>query len=194
MEPDDKIEAENAKVLIDILFKNYQEQCVQGRHHDTQRAAVVTATLAISGALIGLITGDKSLTPTDLPLTIFLIPLGVFAAVFSLKHYERFRRHMYLAENYQDAMDVLLPTHSQLTIFLKTLHKETCTEDDKTLSLLKDDGEFRQRKRFPYLIDLRLHCWWVAICLIVSFIGIILSGIIVIPLINSHCHFYIPSS
>jgi len=99
---------ENA-ALRDVLWKMYQENCTQGRHHESQRSTVAAVFLAIAGAAIGLITFDKGILPSDLPLTIFLFFLGCFGAVFSAKQYERFSFHMERARRDRAALDALLP-------------------------------------------------------------------------------------
>ncbi|HVW95841.1 MAG TPA: hypothetical protein VHA56_07720 [Mucilaginibacter sp.] len=176
----------DAKTLIDLLFKFYQEQCTQGRHHETQRAAVATATLAISAALIGVITGDNNLSRNDLPLTLLLIAVGIFSAVFSLKHYERFRRHMALAKNFRDAIDVLLPYHPVLGDFLRQLERAYSENDgdsektgESTLRVLKKNADKNHNRRFPTLVNLHLYNWWAGLCLVVSVIGLALTFIII---------------
>src|SRR5262245_45115208 len=99
---------EEKAALRDVLWKMYQEHCTQGRHHETQRAAVATAVLAIAAAAIGLATIDKGLTQVDLPATVFLVAVGVFGAIFAYKHYERFSMHMKRARHYRDELDSLL--------------------------------------------------------------------------------------
>ena len=94
----------------DVLWKMYQEHCTQGRHHETQRSTVISTLLAISAAVIGVITLDRNIVyPADLPLSVTLIFIGVFGAGFSMKHYERFSLHMERARRYRDALDALLP-------------------------------------------------------------------------------------
>ena len=43
------------------------------------------------------------------PLAIMIILLGIFGALFSLKHYERFRFHMKCAAQYRNALEKALP-------------------------------------------------------------------------------------
>src|SRR5205823_6558463 len=62
---------EDNSALRDVLWKMYHEHCTQGRHHETQRSSVASALIAISGGVIGLITFDKAVTATDLPLAVF---------------------------------------------------------------------------------------------------------------------------
>src|SRR5437868_4603714 len=98
----------NNDALRDVLWKMYEENVTEGRHHETQRATVTNLVIAIAAAVLGLVTYDKAITHLDLPLTIFLVFLGVFGAAFSSKYYERFRLHMKRAKKYRNALDKLL--------------------------------------------------------------------------------------
>jgi hypothetical protein len=82
---------EDRAALRDAYWKMYSENCIQARHHETQRSAVASAFIAIAGAVIGIITLDKALTPLDLPLALLLIALGVFGAV-AVTHRARSKR------------------------------------------------------------------------------------------------------
>lgn len=94
----------------DVLWKMYQEHCTQGRHHESQRSTVISAVMAISAAVIGLVTFDKSIAgAADVPLAFLLIVLGAFGGGFAMKHYERFSLHMERARRHRDALDALLP-------------------------------------------------------------------------------------
>ncbi len=140
----------------DVLWKMYQEHCTQGRHHEVQRATVVSAIMAISAALIGIVTFDKSISATtDLPLTLMLVGFGAFGAGFSMKHYERFNLHMERARRHRDALDALLP--------------------GQPLRQLKLEADLAQGRKFPRLHKWRLHYWWLALNLFVAVLGIALS-------------------
>ncbi len=92
----------------DVLWGMYQEHCTQGRHHEDQRATVTNLVIALAVAMIGLLS-YKDLSRTMWPLAVMVLLLGLFGALFSLKHYERFRFHMKCAGEYRDALEVLLP-------------------------------------------------------------------------------------
>jgi uncharacterized membrane protein YidH (DUF202 family) len=96
------------KSFADVLMRMYQEHSTQGRHHELQRSSVVTAVIAVAGVVVGLVTYDRAITRSDLPLTVFLIALGVFGAAFAMKHYERFEFHMERARQHRTALDNLL--------------------------------------------------------------------------------------
>jgi len=147
--------AEDNAALRDVLWKMYQEHCTQGRHHETQRSTVAGALIAIAGAVIGLVTFDKTVSPTDLPLTAFLFVLGAFGAVFSAKHYERFCLHMERARRHRDELDGLLPS--------------------SPLKRLKKEADAKHNAEFPRLKDLRLNRFWTWLYVLIAMLGLALS-------------------
>jgi hypothetical protein len=93
------------KDKIELLWRFYQEHCVWERHQESQRSTATNLVLVVAAAILSIITISKSIDMTDLPLTIFLVVLGVFGAILSMKHYERFARHQTLAGAYRVALD-----------------------------------------------------------------------------------------
>ena len=151
---DDDIEARR-----DVFWKMYQEHCTQGRHHETQRATVATALIAIAAAAIGIATLDKGLTRSDLPLTLFVVAIGLFGAFFSAKHYERFSLHMERARVYRDELDSLLT--------------------GAPLARLKKVADSINARKRPRLERLRLNKFWTALYIFVILLGLVLSVIAV---------------
>lgn len=147
--------ADNDFAVRDVLWKMYQEHCTQGRHHETQRATVAGAFIAISGAVVGLITFDKSISSADLPLILFLILLGAFGAVFSAKQHERFRLHMERARAYRDELDKQLA--------------------GSPLKRLKREADAEHNGKYPRLSDLQLNRFWIALYIFVAGLGLILG-------------------
>ena len=143
--------------LRDACWKLYQEHCTHVRHHETQRATVAASFLAIASALIGLVTFDKTIGTTDLPLTILLTFLGVFGALFSSKQYERASLHTERARFYRDAIDA--------------------TMDGSPLKRLKQEADVKHRAAFPELEKLRLNKFWVGLYTLLVGIGLVLSVI-----------------
>jgi Ca2+/Na+ antiporter len=142
---------ENAS-LRDVLGKIFQEHCTRSRHHQIQRSKVIGTIVAVSAAIIGIITFDKTIAaPADLPLAFLLIVLGVFGAGFAMKHYERFNFHMERARSHRDALDALLPGQS--------------------LQRLNREADSAHEKKFPRMHKWRLYYWWLTLNLIVALIG-----------------------
>lgn len=139
----------------DILWGMYQEQCTQSRHHESQRATMTNLFIAVSAGLISLVTYDKAIDVTDLPLTIFLIPLGCFGALFSAKHYERARLHVDRGREYRAKLEEILPG----------------TE----LSELMGRANKHHNAEFPKVHNWHLNWFWICLHLMIALLGVILS-------------------
>jgi Ca2+/Na+ antiporter len=139
----------------DACWKLYLEHCTHVRHHEVQRSTVASSILTIATAIIGLVTFDKAISSTDLPLTIFLVLLGCFGAVFSAKQYERASLHTERARHFRDAVDSTL--------------------EGKPLKKLKEAADAAHTKDFPRVEKLRINKFWVALYLLLAAIGIVLS-------------------
>ncbi|MER8389405.1 hypothetical protein NKH14_28620 [Mesorhizobium sp. M1380] len=141
----------------DVFWKMYQEHCTQGRHHETQRSTVATALIAIAAASIGFITLDRGLTRIDMPLTLFMVGVGVFGAAFSAKHYERFSLHMERGRAYRDELDSLLK--------------------GAPIKRLKNLADKEHTQHFPRLENLRLNAFWLIMYLFLCGLGVVLTGL-----------------
>src|SRR5215813_118870 len=76
-----------------VLLEYYKEQLVHGRHIEAQRSTIAGVAFAISGAIIGELLKTGQLTTEQLPFTVTLLCVGLFACLLSAKLYERFRLH-----------------------------------------------------------------------------------------------------
>src|SRR5690242_9098313 len=123
-----------------LLWNLYNENCVYGRHHETQRATVATMLNATAAAILGLITFDKEITASDAPLATFLIALGFFGAVFQAKHYERYRAHVAQAKEFRDALDAAVASGD--------------------IKKLREAANNKHKAHFGILYDLRLSQMW----------------------------------
>ena len=92
----------------DILLQMIQEQWSQARQSESQRATMTNYIIAISSAILGFIV-DKGLVRNIWPLTILLIVLGIYGALFSAKLYERFRHHIHRVDKMMRRLDALYP-------------------------------------------------------------------------------------
>lgn len=143
--------------LRDACWKLYAEHCTHVRHHESQRSTVAASILAIASAIIGLVTFDKKIVISDVPLTVLLVLLGCFGALFSAKQYERASLHTERARRYRDAVDAIL--------------------EGRPLKKLKQEADAAHGQDFPRLEKLRLNKFWVALYLLLAAIGVALSVI-----------------
>ena len=142
----------------DLLMKFYEEHSTWERHHETQRGSLTTVSIAIAAAITGIITFDKQLAATDLPLAWFLLIQGMAGALFTQKQYERFWQHKERANQYREALDKAFP--------------------NAKLLLLREAAEKMNKKKFPVIRKVRLHYFWNCIHLAIAFLGAALIVII----------------
>lgn len=140
---------------VETLKCFYQENCVFARHHEQLRATITNFIIVVAAALISLVTYDGSFSLTDLPITVFIFFLGVFGAVFSSKHYERIRLHLRRARKYREEID-------KMTKGIK-------------LSKLREKANKENEQKYGWLAKVKLNNFWIALHVLISIIGLILS-------------------
>jgi disulfide bond formation protein DsbB len=141
----------------ELLWRFYQEQYVRMRHQESQRESVTKLLVAVAAALLGLVTFDGRITTTDIPLALFLVVLGVFGAVFSIKHYERFRYHLGQARSYHKALDAAL--------------KSAGTWE------LRETARSEHAQKYGLFFEIRTHWLWLAINAVIALLGVVLGCI-----------------
>lgn len=138
--------------LKDLLLAKYQEERNYARQHENQRATVTTVIIAIAAATIGFLGTSKGSQFHTLA-ALFLIGLGVFGAILSRKHYERFRFHSLWAKEFDRKL----------------------RESEPTLDIEEYDPKLdKHYKMFPWIGRARLNWLWIGIHLLITVIGIAL--------------------
>jgi hypothetical protein len=150
----------------ELLWRLYIDNREYARTHEGQRAMAANLIVAISAGLVGLATFDQKLTTADLPLTFFLMAVGLFGTVFSSKHYERTRLHLNRAKQFLKRLDELFP-------------------EDRILALQKQGDEDNNRA-FPRLAKIKLNSLWNMFYTLISLLGFVLSCYIVVLAFFSH--------
>lgn len=138
----------------DIIWRFHNSHVATAQHYESQRGTVTTMLLAISTALVGLVTFDNRVDRSDVPATIFLIALGCFGALFAPKHHERYRAHIERAKEYRDALDASL--------------------DGAPIKAIKDRADARHAGNFGFLRRIKGAYWWVMLNLVVTLLGLFL--------------------
>lgn len=72
----------------------YKDNRDHARHHEAQRTTVSNLIIFTSAGISSIISLDRDLTLDDLPLTCFIIFLGLFGVVFSIKYGFRIGYHL----------------------------------------------------------------------------------------------------
>jgi hypothetical protein len=91
----------------DLFWGMYQEHTTQGRHHEAQRTSANTIIAAVAGGVVALI-GNKDITVAKGPLAAFLIALGLFGVIFTLKQTERSKFHIRMAKEYREELNYIV--------------------------------------------------------------------------------------
>ena len=111
------------KGILLTMFKHYMDQ---GLHHQNQRSTTANIILVLSGALIGLITIDRTFNDTDLVAAIFIIGLGLFGALWSAKQHERYAFYLERARGYRDKLNSILSSISGSSIDMIAINTSSC--------------------------------------------------------------------
>lgn len=138
----------------DVLLKFCEEQWTQARHTEEQRATVSNLILLVGSIIIGFIS-QQNMTLRLLPLTIFLIVLGLFGALITEKYYELFHYHHSKVHNWKQRIDELHP--------------------NAHLVELENAAENWHAKYWPKLTKVRLHYLWLILNLFIVAIGVFLT-------------------
>jgi hypothetical protein len=136
----------------ELLWGMYQEHCVQGRHHEDQRANSTNILVAVAGGVLAFIAND-GVKKDEWPLAAFLIAIGVFGALFSAKQYEKSRFHMTAAGKYRWELE---------------------NEAKVDLSSIRQSAGIEHKKQFPRLVPIRLFYFWIALHLVIAGLGLFL--------------------
>jgi len=148
----------------EILWRFYQDHLTHGRHHETLRAATTTVLLLVAAGILGLLGAAHAwpLGYEQIPLTVFLIVLGIFGAFFSATYHERFDFHMNRARKYRDALDRNLPRAN--------------------INAIRPFADSRTKTNYPWLYERRLWHFWVSLHILIALMGAVLTVSIFLPL------------
>ena len=156
--------------IPEYLWRMYNEHRTQQRHHETQRSAVTTATLALAGAVVAFLSQTSTLFPAW-PLGVFLIVLGLFGAAFSLKQAERSQLNAFLAQAYRRRLEEELETRERTAQVLNSLDLKARQEHRQKWTLWTAGVRDKGGKRDPLF---RLYWFFVVLNLLVVAAGIVI--------------------
>ena len=142
----------------DILLNFCEEEWIQARQCEDQRAIITNMVLVIASAALGLLS-QKGLAIEMLPVTIFLIVLGVYGALTSQKYYERHQFHIERARAWRKRLEELHPKSQ--------------------INKVREEAIAKHSKKFKRLEKIHLHTLWLYLHMVITLMGIVLSGLIV---------------
>jgi hypothetical protein len=134
----------------ELLWKLYEDNRLQARHHETLRATG-TALLAAGAGVVMTAIVENGKTPSDLPLSIFLMLIGLFGVLFCWKEYERTRLHRRRSERFLDLLG----------------------ESDETFDIgkMKAAEDRAHSFRYPILSRVQLNFLWISMHLFIFGFG-----------------------
>ena len=141
----------------DVLIMLCEHEWAQAKQSEDQRATISNIVLLVASILIGLVV-QSELTREYLPLSAFLIVLGIYGAITSEKLYERHQFHFERARVFRHKMIDLHPV-------------TRLTEE-------RQEAGIKHALKFPRLSKTHLHHLWLILHIGISTVGIILSILI----------------
>jgi hypothetical protein len=145
--------SEPPAAIKDILLANYKEHADEARQHENQRERMTALVIAVGGGSLALATSKIEGVNVGL-LGGALVVLGLYGAVFSLKHYERNRRHAAMLKGIGRRLEELYPLTQ--------------------LQHIRSRAKSEHGKSFGGVERLRLHYLWIGLPLMVSLLGFVL--------------------
>ena len=136
----------------DLLLSMYNEQVAQARQHENLRAAATNLTFVAGSVLVSLLFKDGQPVVSSEAAAATLIGIGLFGALFSLKHYERNRFHVAIARRYRKKLEELIPAAD--------------------ISKLRQCGRHDNETKYPVLSKLSLNWLWTSSSLAFVVVGI----------------------
>ena len=128
----------------DIFLQMYREECSFARHHETLRSRAASLIMAVAGGALGLAALDRRFAINDVPLAVFIVGLGLFGVLFTLKSFERGYRHLDRADQYIYSLARVAP--------------------DTQLARVRKDADFLHRAKFRRLSKWHpLYLFWVGL-------------------------------
>jgi hypothetical protein len=141
----------------EFMWNMYNEHVTHGRQHEDQREKMTAGIAVFAAAVLALYSSEKSLINASVAGCL-LFALGTYGTLFSLKHYERFRRHGTFAAIYRNQLETLLTG-----IPLK----------GKEIKVLGDE-QHEKTPLFRALTPVRLHWLWAGMPAMISAGGLLL--------------------
>jgi hypothetical protein len=148
--------------IAKLLFANQQESEVFLRHYEDVRFKITQVTVTLAGLLIGATRfGPLRTAPVaNLPISFFIVVLGIIGVLISAKYSERADRHAVLARAYRKAASALVgKVHGRE---LEEIHQQAAAQHSASAGLMS---------------RIRVRYFWIAVHLCVVVLGITVAFI-----------------
>jgi hypothetical protein len=145
----------------DVLLEMFKHYINQGLYYQTQRTATANILLILAGATIGFITVDdtKLEEGPDAVAAFFLIVLGLFGFLWSIKYHERYAYYLNRARGYRDE----LKNRSYPNIDIETINSAAKAET---------------KDAHPFLYPLRVWWLWAVLYVLITGVGVVILVVI----------------
>ena len=100
----------------DVIWQLIKDNFEQARAHEQYRANIATLVITLTGILVGTLSVDLG-SRHHRVIYLVVALLGLYGALASAKHYERFRMHVAIAQHFLDKL-------RELGIFTVNLNEE----------------------------------------------------------------------
>jgi lysylphosphatidylglycerol synthetase-like protein (DUF2156 family) len=147
---------------LEVLLSLYREERDQGRQSEDQRSGLTNLVLVISGALFAFVANLKFQLAAVLP-AMFIVIIGVYGCLGSLKLYERFQLHKERASAIRRRIGVLIP--------------------DANVEQLRHDAAAKHRSEYGVLYKIHLNWVWIALNLLIALSGVV---VLLVVLLQNH--------
>lgn len=155
--------------LQDYLLCMRNENIAQQQNHEKMRFNAVYMTIVIAGAVLTFMKDkvDGHTSPWIIP--VFLIFLGGFGALFSLKEYERAQLHQMRAREYRKILEQSLNAKLSDEPWPNLDSKIVSLDEIRTFA-----DKYHFSGKFKHMKNDRLNHFWTFMPLLISIIGTVL--------------------
>ena len=136
----------------EFLLRSIEENWIHARQSEDKRATIAIVILIVA-SFIQVVLTQVGLNKNALPLTLWLILLGVYGIATSAKLYERSQFHIRRARKLRARLDELCP--------------------DAQVELLQKMAEDEHKVHYPRLMNVRLNNIWLGLYTLIAVLGVV---------------------
>jgi hypothetical protein len=148
--------------IVTALLHSQAEENIFVRHYEETRFKITQMTIALSGALIGVLRFGNPQDRMAPLFGVFIVMLGVIGLLISAKYTERADRHAGLSRAYRRAASELIGDIGGTTF--EGIHKDAATKHRNIRGVTGSLHDFRAR------------LFWMGIHVFVIILGIIVAS------------------
>jgi hypothetical protein len=131
------------------LWSYYKDQREHGKSFDQQRSNILNFIVAISAGIFAFLSA-KGFCREMIPVSLFVIIIGIYGIIIVRKLYERSIYH------FMRARECLIEIQSLCDIDFDVIHKNSLS---------------KHLKQFPFSYKMKTHVIWSILCFLISFLG-----------------------